>query len=83
MKQIQDSQLFRYAREIVFHNWETCDAARYANLALSQGSLQTALKLGAKEIEEEAAAFRQLVDKAFAGEEKAILFGYRMRLGIK
>ena len=55
---------------------------RYANLALSQGSLQTALKLGAKELESEVAAFCQLVERAFAGEERSILFGYRMRLGI-
>ncbi|CAH1203716.1 2-methoxy-6-polyprenyl-1,4-benzoquinol methylase, mitochondrial [Paenibacillus allorhizoplanae] len=82
LKQIQSSGLFRYAREIVFHNWESCDATRYANLALSQGSLQSAIKLGAKELEAEAAAFRQLVGKVFAGEERSILFGYRMRVGI-
>lgn len=82
LQQIKASGLFRYAREIVFHNWENCNAERYANLALSQGSLQTALKLGAKELELEVAAFRQLVEKAFAGEDKQVLFGYRMRLGI-
>lgn len=82
LKQIQSSGLFRYAREIVFHNWETCDGARYANLALSQGSLQTAIKLGATELESEAAAFSEFVEKAFAGEERTILFGYRMRIGI-
>ncbi|MDR6552668.1 class I SAM-dependent methyltransferase [Paenibacillus qinlingensis] len=82
LKQIEASGLFRYAREIVFHNWESCDANRYVNLALSQGSLQTALKLGAKELESEAAEFRELVEKAFAGEERSILFGYRMRIGI-
>ncbi|OCT13685.1 SAM-dependent methyltransferase [Paenibacillus pectinilyticus] len=82
LSQIQASGLFRYAREIVFHNWEPCTADRYVKLALSQGSLQTALKLGAKELEAEAASFREIVEKAFAGEEKSILFGYRMRLGI-
>jgi ubiquinone/menaquinone biosynthesis C-methylase UbiE len=82
LQQIRDSGLFRYSREIVFHHWETCDATRYANIAFSQGGLQTALKLGADELHAEVTAFRELVAQAFANEERPILFGYRMRLGV-
>ncbi|NHW35798.1 class I SAM-dependent methyltransferase [Paenibacillus aceris] len=82
LQQIRSSGLFRYAREIVFHNWETCSAERYANLAFSQGGLQTALKLGADELREELTAFREQVNEAFGGEEREILFGYRLRMGV-
>ncbi|MZQ87043.1 methyltransferase domain-containing protein [Paenibacillus sp. 5J-6] len=82
LQQIRDSGLFRYAREIVFHNWETCDAERYASLAFSQGGLQTALKLGAAELQAEFSAFREQVAEAFGGEEREILFGYRLRMGV-
>lgn len=83
LQQIQQSGLFRYSREIVFHHWECCDADRFANLALSQGGLQTALKLGADEIASAAEQFRAQVKRAFGAEIRNILFGYRMRLGVK
>ncbi|WP_438349356.1 class I SAM-dependent methyltransferase [Paenibacillus sp. FA6] len=79
---IQKSGLFRYAREIVFHHSQQCDAERYVNIALSQGGLQTALKLGADEIHSEVSQFRELVSQAFAGESREVIFSYRMRLGI-
>ncbi|WP_068785629.1 class I SAM-dependent methyltransferase [Paenibacillus phocaensis] len=82
LQQIQKSGLFQYSREIVFHHWEESDANRYANLALSQGGLQTALKLGANDIADAAEQFRELVKQEFAGEIRPILFGYRMRLGV-
>lgn len=83
LEQIEHSNLFSFAKEIVFHHWEQCDAERYANIALSQGGLQTGLKLGVHEIEEAFAEFRNHVKEVFAGEIKEILFSYRMRLGIK
>jgi len=82
LQHIQESGLFRFAREIVFHHRELCDAERYVNIALSQGGLQTALNLGAEELHAEVAQFREHVSKAFAGESPDILFSYRMRLGI-
>ena len=42
---IQESGFFGYTREIVFSNTEECDARRFINLALSQGSLQTMLRM--------------------------------------
>ncbi|SMF08248.1 class I SAM-dependent methyltransferase [Paenibacillus barengoltzii] len=83
LQQIRKSGLFRYSREIVFHHWEDCDADRYANLALSQGGVQTALKLGADEILTAAEHFRKRVKQGFGGKRRRILFGYRMRLGVK
>ncbi|MGG6311075.1 class I SAM-dependent methyltransferase [Paenibacillus macerans] len=83
LRQIRESQLFDFSREIVYHHWESCDADRYANLAFSQGGLQTALKLGASELITAAEQFRQQVTEAFGGETREILFCYRMRLGRK
>nr|WP_144926953.1 class I SAM-dependent methyltransferase [Paenibacillus bovis] len=81
--QIQKSGLFRFAKEIVFHNWEQCDATRYTNIALSQGALQTAIKLGADDLHQAVENFRNQVVDAFAGETLDVLFSYRMRLAIK
>ncbi|WP_313886457.1 class I SAM-dependent methyltransferase [Bacillus sp. SD088] len=83
LQQICDSQLFSFSKEIVFHRWEQCDATRYANIALSQGGLQTALKLGANDLHDAITAFQHHVQQAFGGEIQDILFSYRMRLGIK
>jgi hypothetical protein len=82
LQQIEQSGLFRYSREIVFHHHETFDADRYVNLALSQGGLQTAVKLGATDLLTIADEFRQLAARIFAGESREVLFSYRMRLGI-
>ncbi|PYE49618.1 class I SAM-dependent methyltransferase [Paenibacillus barcinonensis] len=82
LQQIRQSGLFRYSREIVFHHYEPFTADRYANLALSQGGLQTALKLGATELNELADDFRRQAELVFAGTSKEVLFSYRMRMGI-
>jgi len=83
LEQIQQSGLFSFTKEIVFHSWEDCEADRYANIALSQGDLQTGLKLGVQELDTAFREFRSHVEEVFSGETKEILFSYRMRLGIK
>lgn len=83
LQQIRQSGLFSFSKEIVFHHWEMCDANRYTNIALSQGGLQTALKLGEKELPALVNKFRTQVEKAFDGKSQEVLFSYRMRLGIK
>ncbi len=83
LRQIEESGQFRYVREIVFHNWENCDAARYLGLALSQGGTQAAIRLGAEDVQASAEQLGRTVESFFAGKEKQILFSYRMRLGVK
>ncbi|MEF3302437.1 class I SAM-dependent methyltransferase [Paenibacillus sp. GYB003] len=83
LQQLRDSGAFRYTKEIVFHNAEQGDAERYVGLALSQGGVQTALKLGTNELDAEIAAFREAAERFFAGRTLELLFGYRMRLGVK
>lgn len=83
LRNIRQSGLFRYTREIVSHSREHFGADRYADLALSQGSLQTALKHGGTVLLEETEQFREVARQAFGGENHDVWLGYRMRLGVK
>lgn len=74
---------FKYAREVLFMNWEHCDAARYDGIALSQGGLQAVLRQEPELVRSELETFRAVVEEEFAGEQREIAFCYRMRLGIK
>lgn len=83
LEQIRSSGLFRYAREAVFHHTERCDAERYFGLAMSQGSVQTVLKLDPHALDEALGAFREATERYFAGRVLEVQFGYRLRLGLK
>lgn len=84
LNNIRSSGYFRYSREIVFSSVEQCSAERFIGLAMSQGSLQTILKLHPELIENDYRHFCKAVYASF--EEDAInemTFCYRMRIGIK
>ncbi|WP_274432661.1 class I SAM-dependent methyltransferase [Alicyclobacillus sp. ALC3] len=83
LQNIAASGHFCFAKEIVFHNTEPCDAERYVGLAVSQGGLQTVIKSGWTDLDTDIASFRAIVDQAFAGRTRDILFSYRMRVGIR
>ncbi|BCG61519.1 class I SAM-dependent methyltransferase [Paenibacillus sp. URB8-2] len=83
LRRIKESGEFTFAREIVFHNIERCDAERYVGLTLSQGGVQTVLRLGGGELDERIAVYREEVERYFNGRTLETLFGYRMKLGIK
>ncbi|MFU1798515.1 class I SAM-dependent methyltransferase [Paenibacillus azoreducens] len=80
---LRSSGAFRYAREIIFHNRELCDSERYIGLALSQGGIQTVMKLGFSELDEEIERFKALVAEHFQDRTLEVLFSYRMRIGVK
>lgn len=80
---LRESGGFRYTREIVFHHQEDCTAERFIGLALSQGGLQTVLKLQPEAIAPAIEAFRTRVEKEFGESNRTMRFGYRMRIGIK
>lgn len=83
LQKIRESNLFRFSKEIVFHQWEKCDATRYANIAFSNGGLQTTLQLGADDLHEAVNDFKEQVKESFAGKICDVLFSYRMRLAVK
>lgn len=80
---LRESGVFRYTREIVFHHQEDCTSERFIGLALSQGGLQSVLKLHPEAIVPAIEAFRASVEKDFGGVHRTMSFGYRMRIGIK
>jgi ubiquinone/menaquinone biosynthesis C-methylase UbiE len=80
---IKASGYFRFAREIVFSNRETCDAERFVNLALSQGGLQSVLKIRPEVITPQVEIFKAAVIAALGQGSFEVDFGYRMRIGVK
>ncbi|WP_019637661.1 class I SAM-dependent methyltransferase [Paenibacillus fonticola] len=83
LRVLQNSGVFRYTREVVFHNTEPCNAERFVGIALSQGGLQTVFKAGSKELDADIAAFRESAHNYFGDQTLEIMFSCRMRLGIK
>ena len=80
---IEESGYFRYTREIVFINTETCTASRLINIALSQGGLQNILKHKPEAIINEVNKYKEKVSSVFGNSELSIDFCYRMRIGVK
>lgn len=83
LQNIQDSGHFKYTREIFLHSFEKCDADRFIGIALSQGGLQTVLKMRPELIENDLIEFQKAIKSSFGNGERDIMFCYRMRVGIK
>lgn len=83
LKNIRDSGYFRYTRELLFANTEKCTAGRFADIMLSQGSLQAILKRSPEMIVKEVEEFQNTVSELFGSKEFEVDFCYRMRVGIK
>lgn len=80
---IRNSGYFGFTREIVFSNGEACDAERFIKLAMSQGGLQSALKVMPEAITPHIARFKETALAALGNGDFEVRFGYRMRIGIK
>lgn len=80
---IRKSGHFRYTREIVFSNAESCDAHRFLALGRSQGGLQKVLKLHPELIGDPLAAYEDEIRSILGAETFSATFCYRMRLGVK
>ena len=72
---------FRFSREVVLHSLEKCTPERMFGFAISQGSMQDALKID-KSIQKDIDDFQDLVNTRCSGEFD-IVFSYRLRLAIK
>lgn len=84
LENIRGRAAFAWARELLLHSTETCDAERFVAIALSQGSLQTLVKNGISAIDEHLERFTEAVRKAFTGGlSRTMWVGYRLRMGVK
>jgi ubiquinone/menaquinone biosynthesis C-methylase UbiE len=83
LNNIKSSGWFRFAREIVFSNRETCTAERYIGLAMSQGGLQSVLKRKPELVTAQLKELKRAAKRAFGDGEFDIDFGYRMRIAVK
>lgn len=83
LQNIKQSGYFRYCREIVFMNKERCNADRFIGIALSQGGLQTILKIRSDLIEKDIELFEKKIRSIYGNSEFDVSFCYRMRIGVK
>lgn len=83
LKNIENSGYFRYCREVLFTGTEKCNAQRFINIILSQGSLQTILKIAPDLIKDDVNHFKNTVNEIYKDKTFDIDFYYRMRIGIK
>jgi ubiquinone/menaquinone biosynthesis C-methylase UbiE len=74
---------FRYTREIVFSNCESCNAQRFIEMALSHGGLQASIRADRDEIIPYLTAFKKKIMDIYGDNEFEICFCYRMHIGIK
>lgn len=80
---IVNSNLFIFAREVVFSNTEKCTADRLIQLAMSQGSLQNILKNAPELIIDDVEKFKSMVNHIFETKQFDIDISYRMRIAVK
>jgi len=81
LRKISEYGKFRFVREVVCHSVEPCTPERMIGIALSQGSVQGALKVDPA-IQKDVDAFCDVV-KARCAEAFKIVFSYRLRLAVK
>lgn len=83
LENMEKSGHFLYCREILFANTEPCNAQRFINILLSQGSLQAILKVSPELIEEDIGLYEDTIRSICGDDVFDIDFCYRMRVGIK
>ena len=82
LRQMTDSGVFRYTKEIVVHHEETGDADRLVGLLLSQGSVMALLKAGKSEIELGIDRFRRICQETLGTLPRTWYWSSRVRIGV-
>jgi SAM-dependent methyltransferase len=80
-ERLEESGVFRYARELVLHSIERGDGERLVGFALSEGSMTTLLEAGVTEEEVGLDRLRTVAEKM--REPMPWWIGYRVWLGLK
>lgn len=83
LQRIRESGQFKYTKEILAHGIEQGNADRLVGLMLSQGSVQSLLKLGLSEDEIGITDLRKAAAEALGDEQSTWYFSYRVRVGVR
>jgi SAM-dependent methyltransferase len=83
LDRMRESGCFRYVRECLLHHEDEGDAERIVGLLLSQGSVQSLLKLGISETDLGIDRVRQIAARAFGAAPSHWFWSTRVRIGIK
>ena len=83
LKNIRESTLFEYSREICFDHIEEYDQERFKKFLLSQSSMQHAIKNNYSEIADDLNSLDDKLYAVFKGQSLNARYSYRMRIGIK
>jgi SAM-dependent methyltransferase len=83
LKNIQHSGHFSFTKEIVLHHVDHVDADAFIGMAMSQGSVQTAIKEQWEEALIAKDQFVQAVKEELSDQTLSLVFSYRMRIGVK
>jgi SAM-dependent methyltransferase len=80
---LRDSGQFRYVQECLLHHVDTGNAARIVGVLLSQGSVQSLLKLGVSEQELGIDRLRTIASQTFGETTTNWHWSVRIRLGVR
>ncbi|MHC4552123.1 MAG: class I SAM-dependent methyltransferase [Planctomycetota bacterium] len=80
---MQDSGRFRFTRECVLHQADQGNAERIVGVLLSQGCVQSLLKIGISEEDLHIDRLREAADNAFGSQTAPWYWSVRIRIGIK
>jgi ubiquinone/menaquinone biosynthesis C-methylase UbiE len=83
MENVKNSGIFRYVREVFFHNTENATAERLYNMALSQSRVEFALAHSPDEFGKKLKEYKATLQRIFADSEFPITFCYRMVIAVK
>lgn len=83
LARMRESGRFRYAREICMHHREEGDTERIVGLFLSQGYVQSLLKLGLTESDLEIDRLRETAARELGTSSSVWLWSVRVRLAVK
>ncbi len=83
LERMRESGRFRYVRECLLHHEDAGDAERVVGLLLSQGSVQSLLKLGISEADLGLDRVREIAKRAFGSALSRWFWSSRIRIGIK
>jgi SAM-dependent methyltransferase len=83
LARMQESGCFRYVRECLLHKVDEGDAERIVGLLLSQGSVQSLLKLGLSEADLQIDRLRDVARRELGAASSRWFWSARVRLGVK